>query len=216
MQSSEWNTHPIYRSGPCITGQRREVPRGGHHIVEGFTPSSSHLYPFSSLLSQADFILSPIELRERLQHLGLPIPDSTENLPAADSRLRRPHSARSSEPLTPPEYNTQLPSANPSSYPAKPPNGKDPLRRWPTVHDPLGPDDSISMYRPRQYGPTPRLNQESSIRTGRRGGTDVDYGERGVGLDDAFSADDGVTMNTPKSATYLEHTAAPGSAWTTE
>ena len=92
---------------------------------------------------------------------------------------------------------------------------KDPLRRFPTVHE-IYPDDSISMYKP--YRPPP------SIRSRRQGGTDVDGADAGMYADEGYMqphhdpstfSGDAVTMNTPISPSYLEPTAAPTSAWGT-
>ncbi|OXG38765.1 hypothetical protein C360_01191 [Cryptococcus neoformans Bt15] len=191
-------------------------------------------------------------LNERLQGLGLNFDERLESLGSLDiadqprppkvngqsqvyspSRYERPPSRANQlpqAPLTKQTPATKLTSATDPltartgyiSTPLLDPNEPDPNQpyRWtyPSVTE-LAPNDSVSMYRP--------ARAPSMVRSGRRGGTNVDPGEDAITPGqmydeiheqdgESFWSQDNVTQGTPKTSRSFEEemTVGPTSVWT--
>lgn len=164
-------------------------------------------------------------LKERLQFLGLHAPWRETVTPTGGAD--HDGSSKASPPSTPPVDKRFLDHPNNPYFQQsrqQPTHSvKDPLRRYPTVHE-VFPDDSISMYKPRGHShqPPAEYGRTPTAAVGRRGGTDVDPGEGAQaylpeGYDQQpmtpYSAD-GLTAATPRSMAYLEPTMGPGSTYT--
>ncbi len=154
------------------------------------------------------FIHSLKALNQRLQTLGLQHP-SYDDLNRALAGSQFPPSPPSKTPKS--AHSQRLGSSFQSP--------DRPKIHYPATNTELRPDDSISM-----YPPFPGTGPASSYRSSRRGGTNVDPGDRGeveYGPEDRFEEDwvsqAGVTMGSPRSGldSQEQMTLAPTSAWTT-
>lgn len=192
-------------------------------------------------------------LNERLQGLGPNFDEQSESLGSLDianqshplkadgqsqpySPSRYERSPNRANQLPQPQLTKQTPATkltsitNPPltthtgyiSTPLLDPNEPDPNQpyRWayPSVTE-LAPNDSVSMYRP--------ARAPSRVRSGRRGGTNVDPGEGDITPGkmynevheqdgESFWSEDNITQGTPKTSRRFEEemTMGPTSVWT--
>lgn len=198
-----------------------------------------HLYPASEYIILT--VPSLNALNERLQGLGLKLDEQFESVgnPNIVNESRPPKASGQSQPYLPSGYERsinqanqlpqaprtkQAPATNPptihTGYPSTPlldPNEPDSNRpyRWtyPSMTE-LAPDDSVSMYRP--------ARAPSTVRSSRRGGTNVDPGENanipGEMCDEIHEQQDGesfwtyddITQGTPETSRRFEEEMTVG------